>query len=168
MALKNFVKSNSYTRINQITIQKEAETIYFEIKVYEEKDGALLLSPVSFKINYKEETGRYKEKNIVLPDAPVYPALCTDREALVPMWTDESTPEEIAAYDAAKAAYAQDIEDHQAEIDTMTAEVEATAETENEYTKYFSDQKLYQDSNVTACAYEYLKSLPGFEEVADA
>lgn len=167
MALANFITEGSYTRINRISVRKEDKFIDFEIKVYKEKDGALILPPVPFQINYPEKLENYKEENTVFPDAPVYPVLCSTREASVPMWTDTSTDEEKAEYDSALAAYNQAVETHETTCADLISAVETAAETENEYTKYFSDQKLYTDSNATACAYEFLKSKSGFEGVVD-
>ncbi len=168
MALANFIKAGSYTRINRISVRKEDKFIAFEIKVYEVKDGILMLPPVPFQINYPEELEKYKEENTVLPDAPSYPVLCSAREVLVPMWTEDSTDEEKAEYDSALTAYNQAVETHETTCADFVLEIETAAETENEYTKYFSDQKLYTDSNATACAYDFLKSKSGFEGVADA
>lgn len=168
MALNHFIKAGSYTRINQISIQKENPRVDFEIKVYESDGGGKLFGPLYFSLSLAEELKKYKDENLDLPVDPVYPTLCSDREALVPMWTDESTDEEKAAYDAALAAYEQAVEAHGTSCTALVTEVETAAETENEYSKHFSDQKIYTDSNATACAYLFLKGLPGFEGVEDA
>lgn len=167
MALKNFIKVDSYTRVSRITIQKDNDSVDFEIKVYETDGGDLMYGPLCFFLNHSAELEKYKTENLVLPSEPVYPVLCSDREALTPMWTTEGSSEEVA-YDAAKAAYEQDIETYNAACAAAILAMATTAETENEYTKHFSDQKLYTASNATACAYNFLKGLPGFEAVVDA
>lgn len=168
MALSNFIKAGSYTRISQISVQKESERVDFEINVYESKTGKKMFGPLFFGLGHSEELNRYNKENLILPPGPDYPALCASREAMTPMWTEDSTPEERAEYDQAKAAYDQAIETHQADCAAIVSEVETAAGTENEYSKYFSDENLYQGKNATECAYNYLKTQPGFEGVVDA
>ncbi len=167
MALKSFIKTDSYTRINRISIHKENDQVDFEISVYNSVGGEKIFGPLYFSLRHSEELEKYKKENLTLPSAPEYPILCSTREAMVPMWTEVGTSEE-AAYDEAKASYDQAVKTYNDDCATVTQTMEITAETENEFTKHFSDQKIYIDSNVTACAYEFLKSLPGFEAVKDA
>jgi len=167
MALKNFIKNDSYTRITHISIHKESKRVNFEIQVYDSNGGAKLFGPLRFEESQGEAIEEYKNTNLILPEAPIYPRFCEDKEKMVPMWTEISTDEERAEYNSIKNNYENEIKEHKNECADLCLEVETAAETENEYSKYFSDEKLYQDSNATACAYEFLKAQPGFEGVID-
>ncbi len=168
MALANFIKPGSYSRITQIRILKEIGVIDFEVSVYESDGGPLLLNPLPFSISKDEAKAKYIEENVIYPTKPEYPTICAERDEMVPMWTDESTPGEIDGYNTAKAQFVRAITNYE----TLRAEKEAAgdleSETKSEYSSFFSDQQIYKDSNPTACAYAFLKAQPGFEGVVDA
>lgn len=158
MALKNFIKDGSYTRVSRITVDKESDSVQFEIKVYDAENGNQILQPIPFYIAKAQEEEKYKQA--VMATAPDYPKLCADRDALTPMWTAESTDKEKSAYTAAKTEYEQAVE-------TLKTTAETDAKDKNEFEKYFSDKQMYEDSNIMVCAYEFLKSRQGFESVVD-
>ncbi|WP_320040749.1 hypothetical protein [uncultured Desulfobacter sp.] len=100
-------------------------------------------------------------------DAPEYPEVCSTREAMVPMWTADTTETEIAEYEAAKNQYESDMAAYNAAVAAASESLDSAAETANVYAQFFSDQKIYVDSNATAQAYEFLKTLPTFDGVSD-
>lgn len=168
MAIKNFVKDGSYTRISRITISKENKSVEFEIKVYDSEGGALILSPIYFSSVRESEILKYEQINIKLPVAPEYPESCKVCEAKVPMWTEKSTKAEQTEYNKIKSEYEADLKKHKSDSESAIAGVKEKSETENEFDMFFSDEQIYDKSNITACSYRFLKSRPGFEGVADA
>lgn len=169
MGLKNFIKDGFYTRISQIRVNKELAMVDFKIMVFDQKGGTpIFATPIDFVISQAEAERQYLEQNQpVLPAEPAYPQLCTDREAMAPMWTAESTQSEKDAYDAAKAKYEADLSQWRTDCQGLVAQAQADARTKNSFVMFFSDQKLYVDSNPTACAYSFLKIQKGFESVTD-
>lgn len=168
MAIKNFIADGYYTRIGGLHFNKAQAVIAFSIEVFEVKDGRHFLTS-DFSLTRDQAKHNYLEENPpVFPDAPEYPALCLAREASIPMWTESNTPEEKSEYEQAKADYESAIAQHNiACIEAGTA-VQEAAKVNNNYDLYFSDEKLFVSSNVTACAYSYLKSLPEFAGCEDA
>ncbi len=83
------------------------------------------------------------------------------------MWTADTTETEIAEYEAAKNQYESDMAAYNAAVAAASESLDSAAETANVYAQFFSDQKIYVDSNATAQAYEFLKTLPTFDGVSD-
>lgn len=167
MALKDFLTPGSYSRINNINICKDPIAIYFNLTVYETEDGPVIFGPVEFAVDFLASKKEYCEANPIALTEPEYPPICAEREAMVPMWTDGSTDEEKAEYEAAKAQYEADMAAHDTALSEAETALYMEAEANNEYSQYFADDKVYQDSNATAQAYIWLKTLPGFEGVSD-
>ncbi|MCG8551840.1 MAG: hypothetical protein MI799_15665 [Desulfobacterales bacterium] len=168
MALEGFVKAGSYSRINTINVSKGAARVDFDLAVYESNGGEMILGPLVFAVDYANEINKYKAANPVSVTVPEYPQVCADREAMVPMWTEGTTEEEITEYETAKDQYESDMTAYNIAVNNAETALDASAEAMNEYTQFFSDQKIYVESNATAQAYNYLKTQPGFESVTDA
>lgn len=169
MGLKNFIKDGFYTRISQIRVNKDLAMVDFKITVFEEKGGnPIFAAPIDFIVSQTEAERQYFEQNPPsLPDGPVYPKLCADREAMVPMWAAESTQAEKEEYYTAKAQYDTDFAQWQSDCQALISKVRADAKTKNDFVTFFPDEKLYIESNPTACAYSFLKTQKGFEEAVD-
>jgi len=169
MGLRNFIQNGFYTRISQIRVNKELEMVDFKISVFDRKGGKPIFAmPIDFVISKAEAEREYLNENApAMPAEPQYPKLCEDREAMVPMWTAESTEEEKNAYDNARSKYLKDFAQWQSDCQAAVVSVQADAKTKNDFVRFFSDEKLYQQSNPTACAYGFLKTRKGFEESID-
>jgi len=164
MGLENFMKDGYYTRVGNIQYDKTQGVIAFNVNSYDNIEGRFV-SSILFSLTKSQAEIQYlKENPAIIPEEPVYPTLCLEREAMVPMWTDTSTDEEIEEYDQAKALFYSEAN----QIEQLTNDVKAEAYTNsielNEYEEYFSNDKIFVDSNITECIYNYLKSKPEFEE----
>jgi len=168
MALKNFIKTGTYSKIRRIWIDCDKEIVGFSLSVLDKKDGALLFpSSFEYSLSQKEKIQQSKEAKTILPVAPEYPQICKDREDMVPMWNAESTEADQSAYNAAKTKYEADIIKYQTDYESAIESAELQAKTDNEYDNFFSRKKIFEDSNLVAQAYLYLKTLPAFEGVED-
>jgi len=169
MAFKNFIKQGSYSKISRIWMDCDKEIICFSMSVLEKKDGDLLFpSSFEYSLSQNEKIQQSKGEKMSLPVPPEYPQICKDREALVPMWDAESTKTEQDEYKAAKQKYTtDDMKKYQTDYESAVESAELQAKADNEYDNFFSRKKIFEDSNLVAQAYNYLKTLPAFEGVED-
>jgi len=169
MGLKGFIQKDYYSKISRVIVDIDMGEISFELKTFDHKGGDEVINLMEFKVSRAVEVRKYLETlptNTLTP--PVYPELCTAREALVPMWPDGTPQPEINEYNNALIAYNTAMDTHKASIVTADATKAAKAETDNDYEKYFSHRKVFTTGNILACAYTYLKTRDSFVGVNDA
>ncbi|WP_153307563.1 hypothetical protein [Desulfospira joergensenii] len=151
-------------------MNKESDSIFFSVTVFEtEACERVVFGPIGYQINRAEQERVFlSDASKFFPVAPEYPEVCAQRDAMVPEWTPSSTQAEKDEYNAARTKWLSDMSAYKEELQTANTNAMAKAKTDNEFEKHFSDKKKYDDSNPTACAYNYLKTLPVFEGVIDA
>lgn len=162
MGLSGFRNSGDYIKIDTLTFDKTNDQVVVQMGYYSERGGAHLL-PINLSIDRDSAIETHKSNGKAALNEPSYPTLCSERESMVPMWTNESTDEEKAEYDAALAAYTTAVETYQAAIEAF----ETAAETENEYDSHFSASKRYGNGNIEKCIYKWVKTIDVFSGVTD-
>ena len=168
MAFKNFIKTGTYSKISRIWMDCDKNIVGFSLLVLSGKEGeSLFPSSFEYSLSQKEKIQQSKEVKISLPAAPEYPQVCKNREAMVPMWNDNSTKAEQDEYKSAKTKYEDDMKKYQTDYEAAVKTAEIQARSDNDYDNFFSKKKIFEDSNLVAQAYNYLKTLSAFEGVED-
>lgn len=168
MALQDFIHEGNYSKISQITLDLDMKEISFTLRTLSSSAGTEVIPAILFQISYQEEVEKYLERNPAsLPDIPEYPIVCSDREAMVPMWPDGVTQEEINDYTNAKIAYQTELQDYYQTIKLLKEQALVDAKTKNVFMEYFAPVKLFTTSNPVSCAYNYIKAQDSFIGVND-
>jgi|FLOH01.1.fsa_nt_gi hypothetical protein len=168
MALKGFIKAGYHTKIVTLAMDLEKQTIMFSVVTSTSEDGVAALPVLTFSLDRQNEIIKYQQENPpVFPLAPSYPVLCSDREAMVPMWTEESTQKEKDDYQAARDKYLSDLSKYEQDCAVIKASAISLSETANDYDLYFDKDKLFVNSNPVKCAYDFLKTRDSFAGVID-
>lgn len=168
MGLKGFVQAGYYSKIDTVMLDNNSDTVMFTLRTLDKKDGTDMLQPLRFVVNRLEEEQKYLSKHTSkLPDKPQYPAVCSNREKMVPMWDDNSSQDEKNEYENTRLNYHRDMAAYDKQIKDLAFKDSLEAKKYNVYEKYFSKVKIYNNSNLLACAYEYVKSLDSFTGVND-
>ncbi|GAG26642.1 unnamed protein product, partial [marine sediment metagenome] len=158
MALKNFIKAGYYSQIGEITLNLIQKEIRFDLVTFNKKEeGIKVISPISFRVSKQEEIGKHLASlETDFPTAPKYPTLCSDREALVPMWTAESTQAERDNYNETRSQWESDTTDYNENLEALKLNASEDSLTDNIFEYYFSDKLLFKTSNPIACAYKFI------------
>nr|WP_321399364.1 hypothetical protein [uncultured Desulfobacter sp.] len=162
MGFANFKAENDYIKISVISHAKNEKSITGVFNYYDSKGGDLITT-IGVNLNRDIEVEAYISNKKSLLTVPVYPQLCSERDAMEPMWTVDSTDEEKEEYDTALAAYESDKEIYNSSVSA----IEKAAETDNIFDAYFSKSLLYSTSNIEKCFYTWAKTLPFFAGVTD-
>jgi hypothetical protein len=162
MALQGFIQKDFYSKITNIQVDVENKIVSFLLSTFDKKDGSPIFNDVTFVITEEGEIRKYIEehKKEILP--PVYPELCKEREKLVPMWTPSTPQPEINAYENTLIEYHKSMQKYEETVHQQDIDLMEEAKRLNTYRKYFEKSLMMGRSNPLACAYEYIKSLPGF------
>lgn len=162
MGFSNFKTSGDYIKIENVTYNKTDNSVFVRMGYYSSRGGSFIF-PIDFGIDRITAVKNYISDESAKVSEPEYPDVCSDREAMVPMWSEDSTESEKTAYatlkaeyDAAKSAY-----------DDQINGIKATAETSNDFDTHFSKTALYETGNIEKCIYTWAKTLTVFNGVVD-
>jgi hypothetical protein len=162
MALQGFIQKDFYSKITNLQVDVENKIVSFVLSTFDKKEGPTIFNDVTFIITEEGEIQNYIEKHKKEIPSPVYPELCKEREKLVPMWTPSTPQPEINAYENALMEYEKLILKYKESVQQQDLDLMEEAKRLNTYRKYFEKSQMMGRSNPLACAYEYIKSLPGF------
>ena len=164
MGFFNFIHENYFTKVKSLSVDFDAGAANMVFETYDEKGGNIVAPPMQINIDLSSEKQSFKNANYVPIPEPLYPQICEDREAMVPMWTEETTQEERDEYDAAKAQYDIELSQHKESVAAARAHIDGEAEKNNKYIKYFTKQL---ERAMKQAAYGYAKEMPIFAGVID-
>ena len=139
MAIGNFIKNGSYTKISKFVHQRDVGSIDVELSVFtDETEEEVLLPPIVLKISRTVEAERYEQDEMAKLIAPTgKPSDMTQDEYSVV----------VGKYTVATEA------------------IMSAAETKNKYALYFTKEAIYDTSNMVELLYGWCKGLPMFEGV---
>jgi len=162
MALQGFIQKDFYSKITNLQVDVENKIVSFVLSTFDKKDGSPIFNDVTFVITEEGEIRKYIEGHKKEIPIPIYPELCKEREKLVPMWTPSTPQPEINAYENALMEYQKSMQNYEGSVQKQDFDLMEEAKRLNTYRKYFEKSTMLGRSNPAACAYEYIKSLPGF------
>lgn len=168
MALHGFIQNGFYSKITNLQVDIENKIVSFVLSTLDKKDGKPVFNDINFVVTEEGEIKKYIEEHKKEIPKPIYPQMCLDREALVPMWKPDTPQTEINEYNNSLLEYQKSLQKYEENVQQQDFDLMNEARLKNTYRKYFEKVKMLGMSNPVACAYEYVKSLRGFIGVNDA
>ena len=151
MALQNFIFKNSYSEIDSLSFQKINGDFFiqFSLTVYTDKTKTKIFNTLPFVL---EKTKIEDDLRIHVYDKKI-PEFDTSINRL------DLSKEEQIKYDNKKTEFNKKTELYEKELAKINKKNDKEVEKNSPFNTIFTKEKIYETSNITACCYEYLKSL---------